>query len=83
MKNKTDFLMQLANNIREQRKLQHFSQESFSKYLKIARRNYGDIETGKINPSILLLMKIALGLNLSLTALVPEGYTLEDLCKDA
>ncbi|MES2205083.1 MAG: helix-turn-helix transcriptional regulator [Pseudomonadota bacterium] len=82
MKNKADFLTQLALNIREQRKLQLFSQDSFAKHLKIARRNYCDIEAGKINPSILLLMKIALGLNVSLVTLIPEGFSLHEL-KDA
>ena len=82
MKTKADFLLQLAHNIREQRKLKNFSQESFAKYLKIARRNYCDIELGKINPSIVLLMKISLGLDVSLAILVPEGFTLQELSDD-
>ena len=72
MKTKADFLAQLAQNIREQRKLKQFTQESFANHLKIARRNYCDIETGKINPSILLLTKISLGLEISLAELIPE-----------
>lgn len=82
MKTKADFLLQLAQNIREQRKLKRFSQESFAKYLNIARRNYGDIEMGKINPSILLLMKISLGLDVSLATLLPEEFTLQELSDD-
>ena len=78
-KNKADFLTQLANNIREQRKRLNFSQESFAKHIKIARRNYCDIETGKINPSILLLMKISLGLQAPLTTLIPEDFSLQEL----
>ncbi len=83
MKTKADFLMHLANNIRQQRKLKLFTQESFAKHLKVARRNYCDIETGKINLSILLLMKIACGLDVSLTVLIPEGYSLQELSDDS
>lgn len=82
MKTKADFLIQLAHNIRTQRKLKHFSQESFARHLKIARRNYCDIETGKVNPSILLLMKISLGLNVSLATFIPEEFTLQELSED-
>lgn len=83
MKNKTVFLAELAHNIREHRKSKCFTQESFAKYLKIARRNYCDIEAGKINPSILLLMKISLGLDVSLVLLIPAGYSLEELNNDS
>lgn len=74
--------MLLANNIRKYREIKQFSQESFSKHIKIARRNYGDIEMGKVNPSIILLMKIALGLQISLVDLLPLEFSLEELSDD-
>ncbi len=83
MKNKADFLELLANNIRKHRELKRFSQESFSKYIKIARRNYGDIELGKVNPSIIILMKIALGLDVPLVQLIPGDFSLEDLIESS
>ncbi len=79
MKSKADFLSQLSNNIRAQRQLKGFTQESFANHAKIARRYYGDIETGKINPSIVSLMKIALGLQVPLFTLIPDGFSLQEL----
>ncbi len=79
MKNKSDFLSQLSNNIRTQRQLKHFSQESFAKHINIARRYYGDIENGKTYPSIVHLMKIAIGLQVPLVTLVPDGFSLQEL----
>jgi transcriptional regulator with XRE-family HTH domain len=78
MKNKADFLMRMANNIRRYRKEKCFSQESFARHIKIARRNYSDIEMGRVSPSIVLLMKIALGLEVPLAALIPDGFVLEE-----
>ncbi len=82
MKSKTDFLNQLSHNIRTQRQLKRFTQESFAKQAKIARRYYGDIENGKINPSIVHLMKIAVGLQVPLVTLVPDGFSLQELSDD-
>jgi transcriptional regulator with XRE-family HTH domain len=82
MKSKTDFLTQLSHNIRTQRQLQHFSQEGFAKHIKIARRYYGDIENAKINPSIVHLMKIAIGLQVPLMTLVPDEFSLQELSDD-
>lgn len=79
MRNKTDFLTQLANNIRKHRKLKSFSQEGFAKHVKIARRYYCDIEMGKKNPSIVLLMRISLGLDVALAILIPEQFSLQEL----
>lgn len=79
MKNKADFLAQLGSNIRKQRLLKNFSQESFAKHVKIARRYYCDIETGTKNPSIILLMKISMGLNVPLAMLIPEQFSLQEL----
>lgn len=79
MKSKSDFLSQLSHNIRTQRQLQHFSQESFAKHINVARRYYGDIENGKTNPSIVHLMKIAIGLQVPLVTLIPEGFSLQEL----
>lgn len=83
MKSKIDFLRQLSHNIRTQRQLKDFTQESFAKHAQMARRYYGDIENGKINPSIIHLMKIAIGLQVPLTTLVPEGFHLHELSNDS
>ncbi len=82
MKSKTDFLTQLSHNIRTHRQLKQFSQESFAKHVTIARRYYGDIENGKTNPSIINLMKIAIGLEVPLVTLVPDGFSLPELSDD-
>lgn len=83
MKTKTEFLKQLAQNIRTQRQLKQFTQESFAKHTQIARRYYGDIETGKINPSIVHLMKIALGLDVPLMTLIPVGFSIHAFKQEA
>lgn len=74
--NKVDFLMALANNIRAERLSKGFTQDSFAKHIGIARRYYGDIETGKINPSIVNLMKIVRGLETTLSDLLPKTFFL-------
>lgn len=74
MGNKADFLMALAYNIRTQRQSKGFTQDSFAKHIGIARRYYGDIEAGKINPSIINLVRISRGLDTNLSDLVPEIF---------
>lgn len=82
MKNKTEFLAQLGHNIRQCRQQGGSSQERVAKQAKIARRYYGDIEAGRINPSIITLIKIALTLQVPLETLVPTSFSLEELVND-
>lgn len=82
MKNKSVFLLQLAGNIRQSRQFKQMSQDSVAKQAKMARRYYGDIEAGRINPSIISLIKIALTLDVSLDALIPVDFSLQELNLD-
>ena len=79
MKNKINFLQELGNNIREQRKLKKINQEDFAKHANIGRRHYAFIERGEVNVSVVHLAKISLALEVSINLLLPTNFSLVDL----
>lgn len=61
-----ELLEALGSNIRMLRHLQGYSQEGFARHINLDRATMGKIERGERNISVLILIKIAKGLNISL-----------------
>lgn len=58
------FLQALGNRIRDYRKKMGFSQQELAYRIGMEKSNLSVIETGKSNPQILTIIKIACALNL-------------------
>ena len=58
------FLQALGNRIRDYRKKMGFSQQELAYRIGMEKSNLSVIETGKSNPQILTIIKIACSLNL-------------------
>lgn len=73
-------LLTLGNRIRILRKARGYSQEYFANSINLNRCYYGTVELGQSNLSALNLIKIAIGLGVTLNDLLPpEMYlTKED-----
>ena len=75
MKTKANFLEKLGLNIRAQREKAGYTQTDFAFRVKMARRYYTDLENGRINPSIIHLMRIAFALGVDFSEFVPRGFS--------
>lgn len=71
--NPEDPLMRLGIAIREIRKEQGFSQEGLALETDIHRSHMGSLERGKINASILTLLKICETLNVPLADIISRA----------
>jgi putative transcriptional regulator len=64
------FLGLLGNNIRKYRALKSYSQSNLSDDCNIAKSTIQRIESGKLNPTILMLKKIASNLEVEIEDLI-------------
>jgi transcriptional regulator with XRE-family HTH domain len=71
-KNANELVVLVGENIRKQRLAKKFSQEAFADYVGLDRSNYGAIERGQRNISVLTLVRIADALEIDLGDLVPN-----------
>jgi transcriptional regulator with XRE-family HTH domain len=71
-KNANELVVLVGENIRKQRLAKKFSQEAFADYVGLDRSNYGAIERGQRNISVLTLARIADALEIDLGDLVPN-----------
>lgn len=83
MKTKTDFLEKLGLNIRGYREKAGYTQTDFAFRVKMARRYYTDLENGRINLSIIHLMRISCALGVEFSELVPRGFSEKHLTQDS
>ncbi len=79
---KVGVLFQLGKRIAFLRKQRHMSQLDLSIESEVAKSYLSDLERGERNPSVLVLNKIALGLNVTLEELFQGIIPLEGLLKD-
>lgn len=59
-------LLKTGQNIKKYRKIKKLSQEKLAEKIDVHETTIGRIETGKINASLLMLQKIAGGLDIPL-----------------
>lgn len=64
-----DARKKLGENIRRLRKQEGFTQESFADHAGIHRNYISDMERGRRNPSVDVLEKLAVALNVSVSNL--------------
>lgn len=76
MRKKHPSLIKLGEKIRELRKSNGFSQESFADEVGLDRTYMGGIERGERNIATLNLIRIALALNIEVGELFPPIKTL-------
>jgi transcriptional regulator with XRE-family HTH domain len=60
---------EFGKRVRRLREKTGLSQERFADAIQVGRSHMGKIETGKANPTLQIVVKIASGLNLSLAQL--------------
>ena len=60
----------IGNNIRRYRTLKKMSQQSVADYTNIAKSTIQRIENGKLNPTILMLEKISITLEIEIEDLI-------------
>mgnify|MGYP001381753930 CR=1 FL=1 len=72
MQPKHPLLVQVGKTIRERRKAAGFSQDGFANHIGLDRSYYGHIERGNYNITLLVLEKIAAGLDVDAGALLPS-----------
>lgn len=82
MKNKASFLKKLGLNIRAYREKEGYTQTDFAFRVKMARRYYTDLENGRINPSIIHLMRISFALGIDFSEFVPHGFSEKHLTEN-
>jgi transcriptional regulator with XRE-family HTH domain len=71
-KTANELVLLVGENIRKQRLAKKFSQEAFADYIGLDRSNYGAIERGQRNISVLTLARIAEALEIDVADLVPN-----------
>jgi transcriptional regulator with XRE-family HTH domain len=71
-KSANELVLLVGENIRKQRWAKKFSQEAFADYIGLDRSNYGAIERGQRNISVLTLARIAEALEIDVADLVPN-----------
>ncbi|MDX2000980.1 MAG: helix-turn-helix transcriptional regulator [Chitinophagales bacterium] len=67
MKEQKEFLAQLGKRIRQERMQAKLSQQQLAGKCDFEKSNMSRLEAGKVNPSILTLRKVCLGLNTSIS----------------
>lgn len=71
---KKDLQIAIGKRIRMLREKKGFSQQDFANECGIEKSNYHRIESGRINPSIYTLQRVAYHLQISLRVLVDIEY---------
>lgn len=66
--------LQLTRNLYKYREAHNYTQDKVSKYLNITRQAYSNYETGKRNPDIDLLIKLAELYGVTLNQLIMDSY---------
>ena len=61
--------------IRKLRKARKWSQEKLSEYAELGTVQISRIENGRVRPTLVTLMKLAMALGVSLTDIVPDSLT--------
>jgi transcriptional regulator with XRE-family HTH domain len=79
MPNKHPWLIEVGKNIRKAREAQTLSQERLADLVGIDRTYIGGIERGERNVAALNLIRIALALNVEVSALFPPTELLKSL----
>ena len=72
MNTELDLLITIGNNIRKFRNERKFSQQVLADITNIAKSTVQRIESGKLNPTILMLQKIAFNLEVELEDLIKK-----------
>jgi len=67
----------IGQKIKERRKALHITQESIANYLDINPSHISNIECGRANPSLTILVKIANFLECSVDFFISQEYTFE------
>lgn len=67
--------VQLTRNLYNYRESHNYTQDKVSKYLNITRQAYSNYETGKRNPDIDLLIKLAQLYGVTLNRLIMDTYS--------
>ena len=70
--NDKEYLVSLGNRIKEIRLQKEISQTEIAYRCGFDKSNYNTIESGKRNPTIISLLKIAKALDVSLIELLPK-----------
>lgn len=71
-KTQTLYLRQLGSKIRQRRFELDLTQEDIALEIECNAAHYSEIERGNVNPSYLMLIRLARGLNISPKDLMPE-----------
>lgn len=66
--------LQLTRNLYNYREAHKYTQDKVSKYLNITRQAYSNYETGKRNPDVDLLVKLAELYDITLNQLIVDSY---------
>jgi len=61
--------------IRKLRKARKWSQENLSEYAELGTVQISRIENGRVRPTLVTLIKLAMALGVSLTDIVPDSLT--------
>lgn len=69
MKKKNDRMILLGERIRKLRQIKNWTQQQLGEQADISYKYIGDIERGKENPSVNVLIKIAAALNIEIIEL--------------
>lgn len=67
--------LQLTRNLHQYREAHNYTQEKVSKYLNITRQAYSNYETGKRDPDVDLLIKLAELYGVTLNQLITDSYS--------
>ena len=73
MNSNEEILIIIGNNIRKLRNQKKISQQELADITNIAKSTVQRIESGKLNPTILMLNSISTSLNISITEILIEN----------
>ena len=71
------FLAKLGKAIRQTRKQRNMTQEDLAEVAGMNTKHLGEVESGKANPTVLLLLKISSALHVGLLSLFFDGPSLD------
>ena len=75
--------LQLNRNLLNYREAHNYTQDKVSKYLNITRQAYSNYETGKRNPDIDLLIKLAELYGVTLNQLIMDAYSSTSVIRES
>ncbi len=73
MFNEQEYRLKLGDNIRIRRDEVSYSQQVLADTADIAKSTVQRIEKGELNPTVTVLAKIALAMNMNLSELLPDN----------